>query len=129
MFRGSTSPIARSRDRPSGTLVHRHQEALFLRTEERTEDRGRRGRDSMAIRSAGVPVELQLTQVQWKSVRRAEGNGFYTWDTERQGNPGRQAGRSDNGGTTGAAQHLLRIRRLLLSSTRNRQRRGRSRLP
>jgi uncharacterized protein YfaS (alpha-2-macroglobulin family) len=33
---------------------------------------------------AGVQVELQLVQVQWKSVRRAEGNGFYEWDTERQ---------------------------------------------
>ena len=32
----------------------------------------------------GVPVELTLTQVQWTSVRRAEGNGFYTWDTERK---------------------------------------------
>ena len=33
---------------------------------------------------AGVPVEVTLTQVQWTSVRRAEGNGFYTWDTERR---------------------------------------------
>ena len=32
----------------------------------------------------GVPVEVTLTQVQWQSVRRAEGNGFYTWDTERK---------------------------------------------
>jgi uncharacterized protein YfaS (alpha-2-macroglobulin family) len=32
---------------------------------------------------SGVPVELTLTQLQWKSVRRAEGGGFYTWDTER----------------------------------------------
>jgi uncharacterized protein YfaS (alpha-2-macroglobulin family) len=31
----------------------------------------------------GIPVELTLTQLQWKSVRRAEGDGFYTWDTER----------------------------------------------
>jgi uncharacterized protein YfaS (alpha-2-macroglobulin family) len=31
----------------------------------------------------GVPVEITLTQLQWKSVRRAEGDGFYTWDTER----------------------------------------------
>ena len=35
-------------------------------------------------RVAGVQVELQLVQVQWKSVRRAEGNGFYEWDSERQ---------------------------------------------
>src|SRR5262245_3586915 len=33
---------------------------------------------------AGVPVEVKLTQIQWLSVRRAEGNGFYTWDTERK---------------------------------------------
>jgi uncharacterized protein YfaS (alpha-2-macroglobulin family) len=32
---------------------------------------------------AGVPLEITLTQVQWQSVRRAEGNGFYTWDTRR----------------------------------------------
>ncbi len=31
----------------------------------------------------GIPVEITLTQLQWKSVRRAEGDGFYTWDTER----------------------------------------------
>ena len=34
--------------------------------------------------AAGVPVHVKLTQVQWQSVRRAEGNGFYTWDTERK---------------------------------------------
>jgi hypothetical protein len=32
---------------------------------------------------SGIPVEITLTQLQWKSVRRAEGDGFYTWDTER----------------------------------------------
>lgn len=32
----------------------------------------------------GVPVTVTLTQIQWTSVRRAEGNGFYTWDTERK---------------------------------------------
>ena len=32
---------------------------------------------------AGIPVELKLTQIQWQSVRRAEGGGFYTWDTKR----------------------------------------------
>jgi uncharacterized protein YfaS (alpha-2-macroglobulin family) len=32
----------------------------------------------------GVPVQIKLTQVQWQSVRRAEGNGFYTWDTQRK---------------------------------------------
>ena len=34
--------------------------------------------------AAGVPVTITLTQIQWNSVRRAEGNGFYTWDTERK---------------------------------------------
>src|SRR5262249_24642772 len=31
----------------------------------------------------GVRVDVTLVHVQWRSVRRAEGNGFYTWDTER----------------------------------------------
>ena len=31
-----------------------------------------------------VPVALDLTEIQWNSVRHAEGNGFYTWDTERK---------------------------------------------
>jgi uncharacterized protein YfaS (alpha-2-macroglobulin family) len=33
---------------------------------------------------AGIPVHVTLTQIQWNSVRRAEGNGFYTWDTEEK---------------------------------------------
>jgi hypothetical protein len=32
----------------------------------------------------GVTVEVKLTQIQWISVRRSEGNGFYTWDSERK---------------------------------------------
>ena len=40
------------------------------------------GLDGNAV--AGVPVQVTLTQVQWTSVRRAEGNGFYTWDTQRR---------------------------------------------
>jgi uncharacterized protein YfaS (alpha-2-macroglobulin family) len=32
----------------------------------------------------GVPVKVTLQQIQWHSVRRAEGNGFYTWETERK---------------------------------------------
>ncbi len=31
-----------------------------------------------------MPVTVTLTQIQWSSVRRAEGNGFYTWDTEQK---------------------------------------------
>jgi uncharacterized protein YfaS (alpha-2-macroglobulin family) len=33
---------------------------------------------------AGIPVEIELIQIQWKSVRRAEGDGFYEWDSERE---------------------------------------------
>ncbi len=36
------------------------------------------------VATPGVPVEVTLTQIQWNSVRRAEGNGFYTWETERK---------------------------------------------
>ncbi|HZJ30341.1 MAG TPA: MG2 domain-containing protein [Vicinamibacterales bacterium] len=32
----------------------------------------------------GVTVTVALKQIQWNSVRRAEGGGFYTWDTERR---------------------------------------------
>ena len=34
--------------------------------------------------TAGVAVEVTLTQVQWHAVRRAEGGSFYTWETERR---------------------------------------------
>jgi len=36
---------------------------------------------------AGVKIDVTLTQIQWVSVRRAEGNGFYTWDAERKAVP------------------------------------------
>lgn len=32
----------------------------------------------------GVRVDVELFQVQWHSVRRAEGSGFFTWETERK---------------------------------------------
>lgn len=32
---------------------------------------------------AGIDVSLSLVRIQWNSVRRAEGSGFYTWETER----------------------------------------------
>jgi hypothetical protein len=38
----------------------------------------------------GVPIDVTLTQIQWQSVRRAEGNGFYTWETERKEVPAGQ---------------------------------------
>jgi uncharacterized protein YfaS (alpha-2-macroglobulin family) len=34
--------------------------------------------------TAGVTVNVALHRIQWNSVRHAEGNGFYTWDTERK---------------------------------------------
>jgi uncharacterized protein YfaS (alpha-2-macroglobulin family) len=34
--------------------------------------------------ASGVEVKVSLTQIQWNSVRRNEGNGFYTWETERK---------------------------------------------
>ena len=39
------------------------------------------GLDGNAV--PGVAIDLTLTRIQWQSVRRAEGNGFYTWETER----------------------------------------------
>ena len=35
----------------------------------------------------GVALDVKLTQIQWQSVRRAEGNGFYTWESERKAVP------------------------------------------
>jgi len=40
------------------------------------------GLDGNAV--AGVTVNVELHRIQWNSVRHAEGNGFYTWDTERK---------------------------------------------
>ncbi len=36
---------------------------------------------------AGVPVQITLAQIQWKSVRRAEGEGFYAWETHKESIP------------------------------------------
>lgn len=33
---------------------------------------------------SGLAIDVTLTQIQWTSVRRAEGDGFYTWDSERK---------------------------------------------
>jgi alpha-2-macroglobulin len=35
----------------------------------------------------GIPVSLELFKVQWNSVRVAEGNGFYRWETTRTDTP------------------------------------------
>lgn len=37
--------------------------------------------------TAGVPVKVTLTRIQWNSVRHAEGNGMYTWDSEMKEEP------------------------------------------
>lgn len=34
--------------------------------------------------AAGVKITARLVQVQWHAVRRAEGRGFYTWETARK---------------------------------------------
>lgn len=36
------------------------------------------------LAAPGVDVTLSLKQIQWHSVRRAEGNGFYAWESERK---------------------------------------------
>ncbi|HUF48124.1 MAG TPA: MG2 domain-containing protein [Vicinamibacterales bacterium] len=38
----------------------------------------------------GVEVTLDLVRIQWNSVRRAEGGGFYTWESERLERPAGQ---------------------------------------
>jgi uncharacterized protein YfaS (alpha-2-macroglobulin family) len=43
------------------------------------------GLDGLAV--AGVEVKVTLLRMQWISVRKAEGNGFYAWETERKETP------------------------------------------
>ena len=43
------------------------------------------GLDGLAV--AGVKVKVTLHRIQWTSVRKAEGNGFYAWETERKAIP------------------------------------------
>jgi alpha-2-macroglobulin len=38
----------------------------------------------VGIVAPGVKVTVKLQQIQWNSVRRAEGGGFYTWESERR---------------------------------------------
>jgi uncharacterized protein YfaS (alpha-2-macroglobulin family) len=40
------------------------------------------GLDGLAV--PGVEVKIELKRLQWTSVRKAEGNGFYEWETERK---------------------------------------------
>ena len=46
------------------------------------------GLDGEVVR--GVPVQVSLDRIQFNSVRRAVGNGFYEWETERKEIPVRQ---------------------------------------
>ncbi|MEO8482015.1 MAG: MG2 domain-containing protein [Acidobacteriota bacterium] len=46
--------------------------------------------DLQGAPATGVPVTVALTRVQWNSVRRAEGGGFYTWDSEEVRTPAGQ---------------------------------------
>ena len=111
--RGSTSRTApASRVHPAPWYIG--VEAALLR---RSEDRPARPRSSRSRRTArcvpGVPVTVTLTQVQWNSVRRAEGNGFYTWDTEEKVPAGtwtRDAGASPCRSHSAPERRLLRAR-------------------
>ncbi len=40
------------------------------------------GLDGLAV--GGVNVKVELKRLQWTSVRQAEGDGFYEWDSERK---------------------------------------------
>ncbi len=64
-----------------------------------------------------MPVEVTLTQIQWTSVRRAEGNGFYTWDSERKLVPGGQVD-GDDSHRSSAAEDPVRALAATSSSKR-----------
>ena len=68
---------------PAPWYIGLQQLAVLLRAEA-TASRPRSSPSASTAAGAGVPVDVKLTQIQWTSVRRAEGNGFYTWDTERK---------------------------------------------
>ena len=70
--------------RRSGSVVRRPETAAVLRRVGKGIDTEIVAVDLDGRAAAGVPVKVTLTQIQWNSVRRAEGGGFYTWDTERK---------------------------------------------
>ncbi|MCK7520504.1 MAG: hypothetical protein MZV64_23835 [Ignavibacteriales bacterium] len=57
--------------------------ALFRAGRRQPRHRGDRSRPQGKLQ-AGVAVTVQLVQVQWTSVRRAEGQGFYAWESQRK---------------------------------------------
>ena len=84
--RGSTSPTA-----PASSCIRRRGTSASSRSRYFIEQKDGAARPSSS-RSASTarrwpasPIDVTLTQIQWNSVRRAEGNGFYTWDTRAQG--------------------------------------------
>ena len=89
---------------PAPWYVGLRRPSVLPRAEDRLEDRGRRRAASTAPPCRGLPVDVTLTQVQWTSVRRAEGNGFYTWDTQRRDIDGGIVDRHD-GRRAGAARY------------------------
>ena len=82
--RGSTSPTARacSCTRRRGTSACAARRTFLQQKSGLNTEVVAVAPDGQAV--AGVTVTVTLTQIQWTSVRRAEGNGFYTWDTERK---------------------------------------------
>ena len=95
--RGSTSPTA-----PASSCIRRRGTSACKRLPYFIEQKDGVKTELVAVGLdgapvAGVPVDVKLTQIQWNSVRRAEGNGFYTWDTERKEVPVGRVARSRRG--------------------------------
>ena len=79
---------SRDRRRPSRAVVHRREADAATSIEQKDGVRTELvavGLDGAPV--AGIPIDVTLTQVQWISVRRAEGNGFYSWETQRKDVP------------------------------------------
>ena len=122
--RASTSPTApASLVHPAPWYIGVRRPPYFVEQKSGLEDRDRR-RGARRHSRRRRAVTVTLTQMQWTSVRRAEGNGFYTWDTERKEVP---AGSWTV--TTGAEPVPLDIaaaERRLLHPRGDRARRGRA---
>ena len=114
--RGSTSPIA-----PASSCIRRRGTSAssgcryFNQQKDGVEtELVAVGLDGAPV--PGIPIDVTLTQVQWISVRRAEGNGFYTWETRAQGCASRRVARDERRGA-GAARRF-RSRPAASSSSR-----------
>ena len=71
-------------------------------------------------------IAVTVQHVQWISTRRAEGSGFYTWDTRGEGHRRRHVAR-EIGARAGDAAAAAEGRRLLQAARRGEGRRGPSR--